>query len=532
MARRLEVYRRKRRFDVTPEPAPGGESGSMRGQAGGSLRFVVHKHHARSLHYDLRLEMGGALASWAVPRGPSTDPRDKRLAVETEDHPLEYGGFEGRIPEGEYGAGDSILWDQGTYRVEPPGDPLHQKEKGHLDLVMEGEKLRGRWHLVRTRPAGGKQQWLLFKGTDAEARPGHDILTERPESVVSGRRVTRGPESARVLRAQHPAPLDLLARVWPPMLATAASPQAADAAGDAGWSFEIKYDGFRALAALSAGRHTLQSRNGLDLSPRFPSVAAALDGIVVAEAVLDGEIAAVDRQGISRFQDLQGAAGTLRYLVFDLLWLDGEDLRPRPLEERRELAASLLAGAPEPIALAEPVDGPIEAALARARSAGWEGLLAKRIGSRYQAGRSRDWLKLKLVTSQELAIVGYTPISSGGPAVGALLLGVAEQGRLVYAGKVGTGYTDEVRHQLWAELVPDTVAAPQVAGAPRMRDARWVKPRLVAQVAFSEWTADGRLRHPSFLGLRSDKAPLECVRERPIAGEGGASGRIGRGHRT
>ena len=339
-----------------------------------------------------------------------------------------------------------------------------------------------------------------------------------PEPAPGSEARGEGSDRLRLaLRARHPAPLELLARVWSPMLATAAS---LDAALGAGWSFEIKYDGFRALAGLSGGRHTLQSRNGLDLSVRFPSIAAGLDRIVVAEAVLDGEIAAVDRQGVSRFQELQGAAGTLRYLVFDLLWLDGEDLRARPLEERRELAASLLAGAPEPIELAERVKGPLDAALARARSAGWEGLLAKRIGSRYQAGRSRDWLKLKLVTSQELAIVGYTAISSGGPAVGALLLGVVEQGRLIYAGKVGTGYTDEVRRQLWAELAPDAVAAPQVAGAPRTRDARWVKPRLVAQVAFSEWTADGRLRHPSFLGLRSDKGPMECVRERPIADQG------------
>ncbi|BDG08408.1 non-homologous end-joining DNA ligase [Anaeromyxobacter paludicola] len=505
MARRLDTYRQKRDFGVTPEPAP--DAPSPRGE--GPPGFMVHKHHARRLHYDLRLEMDGALASWAVPKGPSYDPSEKRLAVQTEDHPLAYGGFEGRIPDGEYGAGDSLIWDRGWYETVPPGQASRQRQKGHLALELHGEKLRGRWHLVRTRPAGGKEQWLLFKAKDEAADAGFDVVAARPESVTSGRRVTRGPVAARTLKARHPAPMDLLLRVWPPMLATLARPEEAQGA----WSLEVKYDGFRALAGVSGGQVSLQSRNGLDLSARFPGVARALAGLVVGEAVLDGEVVAFDPKGVSRFQLLQGAAGELRYAVFDLLWHEGEDLRGRPLEERQELLASLLAAPPPGILLAEAVEGSVAEALARARKARAEGIVAKRAGSPYRGGRSRDWLKLKVSGSQEVAVIGYTPITTGEPAIGALLVAVRQGRGFVYAGKVGTGYTDAVRRELRARLEPDAVETPPAADAPRLRGARWVRPRLVAEVSFTEWTADGRLRHPSFQGLRDDKRPEECVRE-------------------
>jgi bifunctional non-homologous end joining protein LigD len=500
---RLDVYNAKRDFKITPEPPPD----EARPRAAGPATFMVHKHHARRLHYDLRLEIEGVLASWSVPKGPSYDPGQKRLAVETEDHPLAYGGFEGRIPDGEYGAGDSLIWDRGTWDTFPPGQAALQKRKGHIVADLRGEKLRGRWHLVRTRPSGGKQQWLLFKAKDDAADPSYDVVAERPESVVSGRRVTRGPVSAKALRAPHPPPLDLLLRVWPPMLATLA--RASEVRDDD--RLEVKYDGFRALAAISGGKVSLQSRNGLDLSARFPPVARALAGVTVGEAVLDGEIVAQGEEG-SRFQALQGGAG-VAYVAFDLLWHEGEDLRGRPLEERRELLESVLATAPAALHAAEQVEGPIEAALARARRERWEGIVAKRARSRYQGGRSRDWLKVKVSASQEFAIVGYTPITTGEKAVGALLVAVREGDRWVYAGKVGTGYTSAVRRELLRRLEPDRVDAPPVDRAPRMRDARWVRPRLVAEIAFTEWTADGRLRHPSFKRLRDDKRPEECVRE-------------------
>jgi bifunctional non-homologous end joining protein LigD len=265
---RFREYQARRNFAVTPEPAPGEPTPA----AATARSFMVHKHHARRLHYDLRLEIEGALASWAVPKGPSYDPSAKRLAVETEDHPLEYGGFEGRIPEGEYGAGDSLIWDRGTWDTIPPGQAVAQRTKGHLHLRLDGEKLRGGWHLVRTRGGKGaseeKPQWLLFKEDDEAANPAFDVVAARPESVATGRVAARGPERADALRGLHPPPERLLAQVGSPMLARLTEAAPAD---DAAWVYEVKYDGFRALAALSRGRVALVSRRGLDLAARFTS---------------------------------------------------------------------------------------------------------------------------------------------------------------------------------------------------------------------------------------------------------------------
>lgn len=308
-SRKLDVYERKRHFDVTPEPPPDGARPRRRG----APTFMVHKHHARRLHYDLRLEMDGVLASWAVPKGPSYDPAVRRLAVETEDHPLSYGAFEGRIPDGEYGAGDSLIWDRGTWETVPPGQAAAMKAKGHLELELRGEKLRGRWHLVRTGSAGGpgKTSWILFKAKDENADPGYDVTTARPESVESGRRVTRGPVAARTLRGAHPAPMELLIRVWPP------PPR------------PIPRGKLRALAAVSGGRVSLQSAEGMDLGHSHPKVAAGLGRLVAGEAVLDADLTPGDL-----------------LLARDLLWLEGEDLRARPMRERRELLESLLAPPP------------------------------------------------------------------------------------------------------------------------------------------------------------------------------------------
>jgi bifunctional non-homologous end joining protein LigD len=515
MAEKLGRYREKRRFGVTPEPAPG-----VAGTAGGRPVFVVHKHDARRLHYDLRLEIEGALASWAIPRGPSLDPAVKRLAVETEDHPLAYAEFEGRIPEGEYGAGDSIVWDRGTWETDPPGQAVPMREKGHLAVVLHGEKLQGKWHLVRTRRGpGGKPSWLFFKARDEHAASDRDLLAERPESVVTGKRVTLGPPRAGALKAPHPEPIQLLVKTWPPMLATASD---GTAARGPGFVYEVKYDGFRALAGVSGGRVALQSRNGLDLSRRFPEIARALSRLEAAEAVLDGEIVALDEEGRPAFGRLQQAEGRgCLYMAFDLLWLEGDDLRNRPLEERRDLLESLLANEEPPLALAERIEGPGERAYEEARRRGLEGLVAKRIGSRYEGGRSRCWLKWKLHATQDVVVVGYTPISSGGRGIGALLVAVAGGGGFRYAGKVGTGFTDRMRVELEERLAADRIDRPAAAGAPRLRAVTWVRPRLVAEVAFTEWTADGRLRHPSFRGLREDK-PLEETAPEPAPVEGSA----------
>jgi bifunctional non-homologous end joining protein LigD len=507
LRRRLPEYEARRDFSVTNEPAPGAA------QSGAKPTFVVHKHDATRLHYDVRLEMDQALASWSVPKGPSYDPSQKRLAVQTEDHPLEYGSFEGRIPDGEYGAGDSLIWDNGTCDSVPPGQLSEQRKKGRILVAFDGHKLKGQWHLVRTRPGpSGKSQWLMFKAKDGTERPDYDVIAEEPQSVVSGRSVTRGPERKGKLSAPRAAPDVILKGYFPPMLATLV-----DEPPPGEWHAEIKYDGYRALAALSNGRVAMQTRNQLDLTGRFPRIAQALSRIVVGDAVVDGEICALDPDGVPRFELLQ-QGNEVQLFAFDLLRLDGEDLREKPIEERRDLLGSLLSNAPPELRLAEEVEGAIPDALETVRKRGLEGLLLKAPGSVYAKGRSRDWLKLKAQATQELAILGWTPgkgaASSG---IGALLLGVADGEGFRFAGKVGTGFSTRQRSDLQKQLAKDAIERSAASDAPRLRDARWVKPRLVAQIRFTEWTSDGKLRHPAFQGLREDKTAAEATRERPSA---------------
>jgi bifunctional non-homologous end joining protein LigD len=503
--KRLPEYEAKRDFGITPEPAPGAVAPST------VPTYMIHKHHASRLHYDLRLEMDDALASWAVPKGPSYDPDVKRLAVQTEDHPLEYGSFEGRIPDGEYGAGDSLIWDRGVYETVPPGQASQQRKKGHLHLVFSGEKLQGSWHLVRTRGlAGTKSNWILFKARDELADKKKDIVADAPGSVVSGRAATRGPES-RGKKLVHLSPEALLKRVFPPMLATLVS-SPPEPGSD--WLLEMKYDGYRAVSALSGGRVAMWTRNALDLTARFVHIARAWSRVVVGDAVIDGEIVALDHEGRPRFQLLQEGDPETILFAFDLLWLNGQDLRTRPLEERRDLLTSVMSNLGPSLRIAERVEGPAAEALARVAGQGLEGLIAKRRGSPYVGTRSRDWLKLKAHKSQEVAIIGFTPSTANDAMIGALLLGVVKDGALTFAGKVGTGFSTKLRAELKKTLSKDKVDVAPVKGVPRMRDATWVEPRLVAQVEFTEWTADGKLRHPSFQGLREDKSPMETTLEK------------------
>lgn len=511
--RTLQTYRARRDFKKTPEPSP-----EVRLKKRGSEPiFVVHKHDATRLHYDLRLEIDGALASWAIPKGPSYDPKTKRLAVETEDHPISYARFEGRIPDEEYGGGDSLLWDEGTYDTVPPGKAQEQREKGHLVVELHGEKLQGRWHLIRTRGDGRKNQWLCFKALDGAENPSYDVVTERPESVKSGRVETRGPVSKSALERAHPPAETLLQRVWPPMLAKLSTPEEAS---EATHVFEVKYDGFRAIAALSGSGLVFKSRNGNDLSGRFPVTADALRRLRVPEAVIDGEVVALDKKGRSRFQLLQNqSGGELRFFAFDLLWLDGHDLRDKPLEARRELLESLFSGVKPPLQLAERIDLPLERALKAAKRRGWEGLIAKRKGSTYVGSRSGHWLKLKVVAGQEVVILGFLPIKNERSAkeIGALLAGVKGPDGYHDVGKIGTGFDTKMRHQLREMLERIRVDKPVAVDAKKRPGAVWVQPKYVAQVHFTEWTNDGRLRHPVFQGLRTDKKPEEVVRERPSA---------------
>jgi len=546
----LREYREKRRFDRTPEPK--GKTGKAKGHG----RFVIQKHDATRLHYDFRLESEGVLKSWAVPKGPSLDPKEKRLAVEVEDHPLEYGSFEGIIPEGEYGGGTVLLWDQG--RWQPVGSAAEGLRKGHLKFDLEGEKLRGRWALVRLRgreDEGGKPNWLLIKEKDEEARTLRqgDILKQRPESVASGRALeeiakvakkrgevwhskpaSRGAKHAALLEEKAPArgpkarmkKGTSLPETVSLQLATLVSepPQ-----GDE-WIFEIKLDGYRIQASVAGGETQLITRNGKDWTAKFPSIAAAVSELKVESALLDGEVAALAADGRTSFQALQtalsdGRTDRLTYFVFDLLHLNGKDLSDRPLDERKRALRKLLPPSlkSEVLRFNDHVEAQGDEFYAQACRLGIEGIIAKRRDAPYRGGRSTDWLKVKCLMRQEVVIGGFTAPQGTRNDFGALLVGVYEGGKkggLLFSGKVGTGFDAPTLRSVLRRLEPLVRETSPFANPPRgatARGVRWVEPQLVAEVSFTEWTDDGRLRHPSFQGLREDKPAREVRRERPQA---------------
>ena len=527
---RLATYEAKRRFEITPEPRGSSQapkekekkSSSAPRPSPGRLEFVVQKHDARRLHYDFRLEIDGAMASWAVPKGPSYDPTVRRLAVQTEDHPMEYNAFEGRIPEGQYGAGDVLIWDRGTYETVPPGVQRAMMDKGHLHVRLFGDKLVGDWHLIRTDRQGGddgaggagKAQWLFFKAKDRLANAKYDVVAERPESVVSGRQGTRGPKRVGASE-QGRNPRALLDAVGEPMLATATTKISASDT----WLFEVKYDGYRLFACKAGDSVRLYSRRANDWTDKFRPIAEAVTRLNARECVVDGEACVVDEHGRPSFGALQawlgGDAGEalVGFAAFDLLWLDGRDLRGEPIEVRRELLEKLLEGQGPPLSFSRAVQGDVVELLKATREAGLEGLMAKQKGSKYHGGRSTQWLKLRLSRRQECAVIGWLPLSGTKDTMGALALAVVEGGELVYAGRVGTGFDDRTRRNLAIQLEPDRVDAPQAAKVPKTKDAHWVVPKLVCDCAFTEWTTDGSMRHPTFVGLREDKAPMDCVKD-------------------
>lgn len=525
----LQTYRRKRRFQVTPEP-----TGGLRTK--GLPRFTIQKHDATRLHYDFRLEVDGVLKSWAVPKGPSLNPADKRLAVRTEDHPLDYLSFEGLIPAGEYGGGPVIVWDIGAYlniKSDRHGRPIPMAralEMGTVEVWLQGKKLQGGFALIRTRAgSNGKEQWLLIKMRDEGADPGHDVVAELPASALSGRTIQdllekKGSSSGHRGRSSRTSPSapPKQPRWIEPMLATLAK----EPPRGSGWIYEPKFDGFRALAFREGKTVRLLSRNEQDLAPRFPGIVKALKGQPVDDFILDGEIVALDSTGVPSFSGLQqrltstrsghGAAG-LFYHVFDLLWAKGYDTRLLPQSQRVRLLQQAISFK-GPIRRTEQLSGDGPALLKSACAKGWEGLIAKDPGSPYLAGkRSSAWLKLKCASEQEFVIGGYTDPQGGRAAFGALLLGYYERKRLLYAGKVGAGLTDTMLRNLIRQLraldqrsspfAPDPVT-------PR-KGVHFVKPTLVARVRFSEWTHDKHVRQPRFLGLRNDIEPSEVVRERP-----------------
>ena len=465
------------------------------------------------------------MVSWAVPKGPSYDPTIRRLAVQTEDHPMAYNAFEGRIPAKEYGAGDVLLWDRGTYETVPPGQQRVMLDKGHMHVRLFGTKLVGQWHLVRTKGHGGddgaggsgKAQWLMFKAKDASAKPGYDVVAERPESIVSGRVATRGPE--RVGASDKGASAHALYEsVGDLALATVVT-----SLGDpSDWLFEVKYDGYRLLACKAGSDVRVYTRGGHDWTERFTPIARSVAALSARECVVDGEACVVDDAGRPSFSALQewlSGAGTtaqparLAFAAFDLLWLDGRDLRNERIESRRELLERLLEGHGAPISLSRAVQGKLADLLKAAKSAGLEGLIAKKKGSRYVAGRSGAWVKLRFDRKQDCAIAGWIAMAGTQDDVGALLVAVAEGGKLVYAGRVGTGFDASTRHRLSEGLRPSIREEAAIEMAPRVKGARWVEPLLVCECAFTEWTREGSMRHPRFLRIRDDKGPLECVRE-------------------
>jgi bifunctional non-homologous end joining protein LigD len=566
----LREYHRKRDFRHTSEPE-GNEPARSTGR-----RFVVQKHAARRLHYDFRLELNGVLRSWAVPKGPSLDPEVKALAVQVEDHPLAYATFEGIIPEGEYGGGTVMVWDQGEW--EPEGNAARSLAKGRITFVLYGEKLAGRWSLVRLKDEdnSGDNNWLLMKRDDDAARSQsrRSVTEEHPTSVLTGRtleqiaadadrtwssgrrgqRTSSDPagEARESFDASPPASLRVdpsrlsharkakLPQEFAPQLATSAN---AAPTGDQ-WLHELKFDGYRLLGFIDGGTIRLVTRRGNDWTDRFPSVVAALRTLGLDQCLVDGELVALDDNGISDFQRLQNSMHSSRqeqlvYYVFDAPFFAGYTLQQTALLERKELLASFLLsqcpGNDGIVRYSDHIRGQGPEVLRHSCQHALEGVVSKRIDSPYESRRSRSWLKSKCQGRQEFVIGGFTRPQGSRTGFGALLVGYRKRNQWVYCGRVGTGFTQSSLKELGRRLHKLKQASPPFGNPPTGAQARsvtWTKPQLVAEVEFSGWTDEGRLRHPSFQGLREDKAPEDVVREDPIVQKSTSMASASRGKGT
>jgi len=549
----LDEYNRKRDFAATPEPGGEAKPTGKRGQRH-ALRYCIQKHDATRLHYDFRLELDGTLKSWAVPKGPSLDPKSRRLAVHVEDHPLDYATFEGTIPAGHYGAGDVIVWDRGIWI--PQGDPEEGYRKGKLKFALEGEKLSGTWNLVRTRMEGGKEQWFLIKSNDESARPEseYDIVREQPDSVLSDRTLIprkRGKAKLEVdakpvktpsaRRTRKKADQVTLSGAKAAALPESIKPQLAtlvESVPDGDWRYEVKFDGYRIMARIDSGKVQLFTRNGHDWTAKMPQQAEALAALGLESAWLDGEVVVPNEDGTPDFQALQnafevGRSGTIVYYLFDLPYLNGMDLREVALEERRAALSQVLEHNDNDLLRfsADFTEQP-ESVLESACQMKLEGLIGKRAGSAYVSKRSSSWVKIKCKNRQEFIIVGYTDPKGARSGFGALLLGLHDEaGALHYAGKVGTGFNQVTLKSLHAKLKALEVDKSRLAKAPPAADVRgahWLKPELMCEVAFAEMTRQGVIRHSVFHGLRSDKPAQAITHERPAkaatTGSGKAAG--------
>lgn len=508
----LAKYNSMRDFSKTAEP-------EGRIAPGKGRKFIVQKHDATRLHWDFRLELDGVLKSWAVTRGPSLDPGEKRLAVRTEDHPMSYASFEGTIPKGEYGGGTVMLWDEGEW-APVAGKSAKDLEKGHLHFMLRGERMNGEWLLIRLRPRGKErhENWLLRKIDDDRAGATDALVETGLTSVKTGRTMQeiaegKKPKAPRRTKASASKRSSALPKFQPPQLATLVD---SVPAGN-GWLHEMKYDGYRTLIAIGKGGPKLYTRTGLDWTAKFPGIAEAARSIPAGSALIDGEVVAF-KDGKTDFSTLQEAISNggegLTYFAFDLLELDGEDIGKLPQVQRKERLRALVAGGDERILFSEHVIGAGEKLYDAMCKAGHEGVVSKRADSPYRGRRTKTWLKTKCTRRQEFVIVGWTESSAKGRGFRALLLGVHQDGKLRYAGKVGTGFDTETSHRLREKL--DRIArksAPVDVPREAARGAQWVTPKLVAEVAFAEFTADNVVRHASFLGLREDKPAKEVETE-------------------
>jgi len=540
----LAEYNRKRDFKKTAEPA-----GKIAHSRGGD-RFIVQKHEATRLHWDFRLEADGVLKSWAVTKGPSPDPEIKRLAVRTEDHPLSYAEFEGIIPEGEYGGGNVMLWDKGTW--EPvEGKSWKDIEKGHLHFILHGERMKGEWLLIRLKkkPGEKRENWLLRKLDDEYAEPGDPLVEQGLTSVLTGRTMgeiagdrkgefSLSGKSDRAFKAQMAKAAERNAEVGkgrktamgkPAALPKFRAPQLATLVDDVpagnGWMHEIKFDGYRALVACAGEKVRVYTRTGLDWSDKFAPLVERFQALDLPSCLIDGEVVAYDKDGNPDFSSLQSVlkrghgaqskSDHLTYHAFDLLELNGEDLTKLTNIERKERLEALLADAKPPIHVADHLIGAGEKLYRTMCDAGQEGIISKKIDAKYAVGkRTRAWVKIKCTLRQEFVIIGWKKSSARGRPFSSLLLAQHDGDKLVYKGNVGTGFNQDTLEELarkFAQL--DRKTAPVEVGRPESRGVTWLEPKLVAEIAFSEFTGDGNVRHGSYLGLRGDKKAEEVVPE-------------------
>ncbi len=546
----LDTYASKRDFARTPEPE------AKRGAQAGRSRFVVQKHAARRLHFDLRLELDGVLKSWAITRGPSLTRGEKRLAIRTEDHPLEYLTFEGNVPKGEYGGGSMIVWDRG--RWVPEFDPHKGMEKGHLAFTLEGGRLKGKWHLVRIRPRRGERNdpWLLIKSEDEFSRaPGEPEITEQETTSFKSGLTTDELAAKGTVRQDHKARLNVAStrklvlpdirkvngarkKILPSFVEPSLAAVCEKPPSGAKWVHEIKFDGYRIQARIDGGKIRLKTRKGLDWTERFKAIAEAIEPLGLASALLDGEIVVEDASGIANFGDLQADLSAerqdrFRYRVFDILYAEGFDLTPATLGARKALLATILAVLPSgsPVQYSEHLEQDGPTMLKHACRLGLEGIVSKRVDLPYRSGRGDHWLKSKCTHSQEFVILGYAASTVAAGSVGALLLGYREAGKLHYAGRVGTGWSAELAKSLRSALEAIPASRPALANElPKdaEKGVRWAEPQLVCEVQYRGWTADSLLRQASFKGIREDKAAEDVgLEEKKKRGSDETAARIG-----